>query len=315
MKLIRGLINLQSQPSACVATIGNFDGVHLGHRAIVERLIKKAKQLGLPSCVLVFEPHPKEFFMGDQCPPRLSCFREKYQQLSQLGIDKLVVLQFNQALREMDAADFVNDILIEKLKIKHLVVGDDFRFGHRRQGNFQLLERMASGQYTLEPTHSILVDGERVSSTLIRQKLASGELEFAEKMLGRRYSMSGKVGYGQQLGRTLNFPTANVAIKRRRIPLSGVFLVKCRWLQEGVEQQAWGAANCGSRPTVDGNNYRLEVHLLGVSPTLYGIELSVDFLASIRAEQKFAGIDELKAQIAKDISQAKALIQKVDISR
>lgn len=312
MELIRGLINLQQQAVGCVATIGNFDGVHLGHRAIVQQVINKAGQLGLPSCVLLFEPHPKEFFLAKSAPARLSCFSEKYHQLKSLGVDKLLVLQFNQSIREMDAVSFVNQILIKKLKISHLVVGDDFHFGHKRQGNFQLLEKMAAGQYTLEPTPSVMVNGNRVSSTLVRNALAGNELASVENMLGRRYSMSGKVGFGQQLGRTIGFPTANVAIKRKVVALRGVFLVSCQWQEQGKIQRKWGVANCGLRPTVDGENYRLEVHLLGVSQSLYGIELTVDFYSQIRAEKKFSGIDQLKAQIQQDLNQAKQQITTIE---
>ncbi|MCW8879177.1 MAG: bifunctional riboflavin kinase/FAD synthetase [Kangiellaceae bacterium] len=309
MQLVRGLINLQHQEQGCVATIGNFDGVHLGHRAIVDKVLQKSREMGLPSCVLLFEPHPKEFFMGENCPPRLTCFKEKYQKLLNLGIDKLVVLQFNQALRNMPAADFVEDILISKLKIKHLVVGDDFHFGHKRQGNFQLLEQMSARQYTLEPTPSVVVDGQRVSSTLIRELIASNKLKQASRLLKAEVSMSGRVGYGQQLGRTIQFPTANIAIKRRNIPVNGVYLVKCHWQEDGKRKSAWGAANCGARPTVDGKNYRVEVHLLGVSPSLYGIELAVEFLAFVREEQKFSGVEELRAQIQRDVVYINQLIK------
>ena len=246
--------------------------------------------------------------MGESCPPRLTCFREKYALLKSLGLDKLVVLQFNQSLRNMEAIAFVQDILIERLQVKHLVVGDDFHFGHQRKGNFQLLEQMSSGQYTLEPTQSVLVNGERVSSTLVRKSLAHGDLEKASKLLNRRYSISGKVGFGQQLGRTINFPTANVAIKRKRAALQGVFLVKCHWKNNEKECAAWGAANCGLRPTVDGKHYRLEVHLLGINPELYGIELTVQFWASIRRERKFADVAELRHQIHQDVILAEKLI-------
>lgn len=309
MKLIRGLINLQQQSLACVATIGNFDGVHLGHQAIVKRVISKAQSLGLPSCVLLFEPHPNEFFMGNDCPARLTCFREKYNHLKALGVDKLVVLQFNKTLSQMNAENFVTDILIEKLAIKHLVIGDDFHFGHKRMGNYQLLEDMGVGQYTLEPTSSVLVDNERVSSTLVREMLALSETGRVYNLLGRRYSVAGKVGYGDQLGREIGFPTANVAIKRKKMPLKGVFLVKANWCVAGKSHQSWGVANSGIRPTVDGNNYRLEVHLLGVSAELYGIELVVDFYAQIRTEKKFSGLDELKQQINLDIQAAEKLIE------
>ncbi len=309
MELIRGLANLQQQITACVATIGNFDGIHLGHSAIVRRVIDKANELGLSSYVLLFEPHPKEFFLKDKCPPRLTCFREKYSQLETIGIDKLIVLQFNQSIREMKAQDFIDAILIDKLRVRHLVVGDDFHFGHKRQGNFKLLEEKAGKQYSLEPTPSVVINKERVSSTLIRDALAGRQLKKAEKMLGRRYSMTGRVGYGNQLGRQLNFPTANVAVKRKKIPLSGVFLVKCYWSVSGVMSSAWGAANCGSRPTVDGHVEKLEVHLLGVNQDLYGIDLTVEFWDFIREEQKFNDVTALKLQISKDIVRAEHLIQ------
>ncbi len=312
MKLIRGLINLHEQITPCVATIGNFDGVHLGHQAIVARVITTAQMLNIPSCVLLFEPHPKEFFMGDNCPARLTCFKQKYEHLESLGIDMLIVLQFNQALRQMEAVDFVNDIIIQRLKVKHLVVGDDFHFGHKRLGNFQLLEQMSGGQYTLEPTSSVLIDNLRVSSTQIRDALAQHQLDKAKRMLGRRFSMKGKVGYGQQLGQTIGFPTANVAVKRKKLPFTGVFLVHVSWRIEDQVFQSWGAANCGMRPTVNGKESRLEVHLLGVSENLYGIELAVDFYAAIRQERKFADISALKHQIEKDIKVAKRLIQQFE---
>ncbi|MET1253534.1 bifunctional riboflavin kinase/FAD synthetase [Aliikangiella maris] len=308
MELVRGLINLQKQSTGCVATIGNFDGIHLGHQAIIERVIVKAKSLGLPACVLVFEPHPKEFFMGENCPPRLTCFREKYHRLNLLGVDKLVVLQFNQTIRQMKARDFVLHILLDRLQVKHLVIGDDFQFGHQRQGNYQLLCEMAQPHYTLEPTPSIVIDHERVSSTLIRQALANNEFAKVSRLLGREYTISGRVGYGQQIGRTIGFPTANVAVKRKKIALTGVFLVKCIWQQDGKDKVAWGAANCGKRPTVNGCTERLEVHLFGVSQELYGIELAVEFKAQIRQEIKFNSLTELQAQIKQDINQANQLI-------
>lgn len=308
MELIRGLVNLQQQLTACVATIGNFDGVHLGHRAIIRRVVDKAAALNLPSCVLLFEPHPKEFFLKQVCPPRLTCFREKYEQLKTLGIDKLVVLPFNQLMCDMKAEDFVHTILINKLKVNHLVVGDDFHFGYKRQGNFELLKEMSVDYFSLEPTPSVLMNGERVSSTLIRNALTDRALSKVELMLKRRYSMTGRVGYGEQLGRRIGFPTANVAVKRKKSPLRGVFLVKSSWLSNGILRSAWGAANCGSRPTVSGHIEKLEVHLLGVCEDLYGIELSTEFLAFIREEKKFMDIEALKLQIRKDIACAKKLI-------
>ena len=303
MQFIRGLINLKIQPKSCVATIGNFDGVHLGHQAIIAQLVEQAKRLKLPAYVIVFEPHPKEFFLAENCPARLTCLREKYQQLKTLGVDCLVVLPFNSSMRQMRADDFVTQILIGKLKVKHLVVGDDFHFGRDRQGNFQLLEAMAENYYTVEPTTSVMVEQQRVSSTLIRELLFKNKLDEVQALLGRRFSMTGKVGYGKQIGRQIGFATANVAVKRRKMPVKGVYLAKCYWQKGGIAHSAWGAANCGTKPTVDGKNQSLEVHLMGVSPDLYGVELQVVFYQWVRAEKSFADLDELKQQINHDIAE------------
>ncbi len=321
MQLIRGLINLNHQADACVATIGNFDGVHIGHQAIIKKVIQQAKQSNHQSCVILFEPHPKEVFLADNCPARITNFTEKYLQLSALGVDKLLVLKFNQALCQMQATDFIQKVLIEQLRIQHLVVGDDFQFGYKRQGNYQLLKSYGNGHYTVEPTPTVIVKDEgenaqehRASSTLVRQALAENNLIFANKLLTRRYAMTGKVGYGQQLGRKIGFPTANIALNRRKPTMSGVFLVRAKWTERGGRKShriraCWGVANCGSRPTVSGKDYRLEVHLLGVSEDLYGIELKVDFYAFIREEQKFDGVESLTEQIKKDVAKAEKMVE------
>lgn len=321
MQLIRGLINLNHQADACVATIGNFDGVHLGHRAIIKRVIEHARKSGHQSCVILFEPHPKEFFMGDKCPARITNFTEKYLQLKALGVDKLLLLKFNQSLCQMHASDFIQKVLIDQLRIQHLVVGDDFQFGYQRKGNYELLRSQGKGHYTVEPTPSVFVNDpniggqkHRASSTLVRKALVDNDLAFAEILLERRYTMTGKVGYGQQLGRQIGFPTANIALNRRKPTLAGVYLVKAHWRDNshGEEiQYCWGVANCGSRPTVDGQNYRLEVHLLGVSPSLYGIELEIEFHVFLRGEKKFDGVNALSEQIKLDVKQAEKLIGKI----
>ncbi|MEP1743653.1 MAG: bifunctional riboflavin kinase/FAD synthetase [Kangiellaceae bacterium] len=322
MQLIRGLINLNHQADSCVATIGNFDGVHLGHQAIIKKVIQHAKQSNHQSCVIVFEPHPKEVFMGDNSPARITNFTEKYLQLAALGVDKLLVLKFNKALCQMQATDFIQTVLIEHLRIKHLVVGDDFQFGYKRQGNYQLLKDYGEGYYTVEPTPTVLVKDEqgdaqqyRASSTLVRKALADNNLAFANMLLTRRYAMTGKVGYGQQLGRTIGFPTANIALNRRKPTLSGVYLVRAKWtevLEDGTHRirACWGVANCGSRPTVKGKDYRLEVYLLDVKPELYGVELKAEFYAHIRNEQKFDSVELLKQQITSDVESARRLIAK-----
>jgi len=318
MQLIRGLINLNHQADECVATIGNFDGVHIGHRAIVKRVIERAKKSNHQSCVILFEPHPKEVFMGDNCPARITNFSEKYAQLKALGVDKLLLLKFNQSLRQMKAVEFIQKVLIEQLRISHLVVGDDFQFGYQRQGNYQLLRNEGKGHYTVEPTPSIFVQEPenknkklRASSTLVRKAFSENRLDFVETLLERRYSMTGKVGYGRQLGRQIGFPTANIALNRRKPAIDGVYLVKGSWQKNDKQCESWGVANCGSRPTVDGSSYKLEVHLLGVSSQLYGIELAIEFVAFLRPEKKFNGVQALTEQIKQDVKQAEELITQI----
>lgn len=321
MQLIRGLINLNHQADECVATIGNFDGIHLGHRAIIRKVIEQAKQSNHQSCVILFEPHPKEVFMGTECPARITNFSEKYAQLEALGIDKLLVLRFNKNLCRMHADDFIKTVLIEQLRISHLVVGDDFQFGYKRQGNYQLLRSRGEGHYTVEPTPTLLIENpldngnqHRVSSTLVRQALASNRLDFAKTLLDRHYSMKGKVGYGKQLGRTIGFPTANIALKRKKPSLAGVYLVKAEWIipgSNGRMQSQWGVANCGFRPTVEGDNFKLEVYLLGVDINLYGTELQVEFYQFLRGEMKFEDVESLTKQITNDVKIAVSLIEKV----
>lgn len=330
MQLIRGLINLNHQADDCVATIGNFDGVHLGHRAIIQRVTAHAQSYGHKSCVIVFEPHPKEVFLGMDSPARVMSFTEKFETLSKLGVDKLLVLKFNKALCEMPARDFIQTVLVDHLRIKHLVVGDDFQFGYKRQGNYELLKSYGKGLYTVEPTPSILVsvplefDGnntekkrpnkvqERVSSTLVRKALAENRFHLASTLLTQPYRISGKVVYGKQLGQTIGFPTANIALSRKKPAVTGVFLVEVTWKNDltGNMQVYFGVANCGLRPTVEGSKYRLEVHLLDYQgdTLLYGLKLNIKFEAFVRKEQKFESIQALKEQIAKDVSSARRLI-------
>lgn len=318
MKLIRGLHNLQ-YPSAsgvaskgsvqalladgCVATIGNFDGVHLGHQAILAQVKVKAAALGVPSVVVVFEPQPREYFGGDQAPPRLMRFREKLVALREQGVDILVCLQFNQRLRSLTAEQFVHQVLMDGLRVRHLVVGDDFRFGCDRAGDFHLLERMGRETgFSVEHTRTFEIDGERVSSTRIRQALAACDFEGVRRMLGRPYYMSGRVIHGAKLGRQLGVPTANIALGRRRLPLTGVFAVEV--LMEG-EAPLPAVANVGIRPSVNGVKPLLEVHLLDFSRSIYGVRLQVVFRAKLRDEQRFPSLDALKAQIEQDIQAAR----------
>jgi riboflavin kinase / FMN adenylyltransferase len=303
-EFIRGLHNLRPAHRGCVATIGSFDGVHLGHQAILHQLIETARQRQLPTVAIVFEPQPHEFFSAEKAPARLMRLREKVNALWAAGVDRVVCLHFNQQMRSLSAEDFIQRVLVYGLDIKHLVVGDDFRFGCDRRGDFALLQ--SKGQelgFSVSDTHTLEMDGARVSSTRIRQLLEAGDFAEAAKLLGKEYSIHGRVVYGKQLGRQLGVPTANVDLRRYRSPLHGVFAVTVTFVDGEVVQ---GVANIGVRPTVDGSKKPLlEVHLFEFSRSIYGAVIDVIFKRKLRDEQKFASLDELKAQLQTDIAQAR----------
>lgn len=300
MQLVRGLHNLRPRHRGCVATIGNFDGVHRGHQAILKRLRERAAELGLPSCVVIFEPQPREFFAPDKAPARLTRLREKLCLLSEQGVDLVLCLAFNRRLRELSAAEFVHATLVEGLGVRHLEVGDDFRFGCDRAGDFNfLLKAGAAEGFSVEAATTIEVDGERVSSTRLRQVMAEGDLQLAQRLLGRPFSLTGRVMHGQKLGRRLGAATANIQLKRRSTPLSGVFTVST----EVDGQVRLGVANIGMRPTVESDGKpHLEVHLPDYQGDLYGRLLCVTFHKKLRDEQRFASLEALKAAIDADIA-------------
>lgn len=305
MELIRGQHNLRPHHRGCVATIGNFDGVHLGHQTILAQLTEQAARLRLPRLVITFEPQPQEFFAGPTASPaRLMRLREKLQALDGLGIERTLCLEFDQRLATMPAQTFIETLLVEGLGIRYLVVGDDFRFGHRRAGDFALL--VEAGQrygFEVADNHSYILDGERVSSTRIRQALSQGDLELAARLLGRPYDMCGRVAHGDQRGRTIGFPTTNIHLHRRVTPVYGVYAV----LLSGPELRPWpGIANVGRRPTVQGVREQLEVHLLDYRGDLYGRHVKVDFLHYLRPEQRFESLDALRQQIQRDEQAARA---------
>ena len=303
VRIIRGVHNIQPRDRGCVATIGNFDGVHPGHAMILERLLAHARQEKRPACVLTFEPHPQEFFAQDLTLSRLSRFGAKATLLAQQGIEQILVLRFNKKLMALAAKDFIKNILVDGIGVKHLVVGDDFRFGKDRAGDAELLRSLGKTfGYTVNETDTHREDQERVSSTLLRQLLANGEIAQANQVLGREYSISGKVRRGDQLARSLGFPTANIALGKWNPPLRGVFAVHCQH-QAQIYQ---GVANLGVRPTVDGKRLVLEVHVFNFSGDLYDKKLQVSFLKKLRAETAFPSISLLKQQISQDIADAKA---------
>lgn len=303
MELIRGIHNLAPQHRGCVLTIGNFDGVHQGHQVVLDQLKEKAKQLALPSCVMIFEPQPLEYFAGARAPARLSLFRDKYEQLRLLGIDRLLCVRFSGELAALPAEQFIEQLLVAKLAVQHLVVGDDFRFGQARQGDFALLQAAGlTHGFSVASTMSVQLAQQRVSSTLVREALRDGRLADAAFMLGRPYQIRGRVAHGDKLGRTIGFPTANVALKRQVSPVGGVFAVEV--ICSGNTYQ--GVANVGARPTINGHEARLEVHLFDFSGDIYGQHVSVQLHHKIREEQKFASFDALKEQIQQDVLAARA---------
>lgn len=303
MELIRGLHNLTERHRGCVATIGNFDGVHRGHQAILCQLRHRAQALGLPVTVVIFEPQPREYFAGDQAPPRLTRLRDKARLLAEYGAERIVCLPFNEALRSLTANEFIDRVLVDGLGVRHLVVGDDFRFGCDRRGDFALLREAGERKgFAVEHTHTFVLDDERVSSSRVRTLLASGNFFQAARMLGRPYRMGGRVVADQRLGRTIGTPTANVPLLPGPMALRGVYAVVTR-LADG--RCLPGVANIGWRPTVGSRRPVLEVHLFDVEIDLYGQCIDVLPCARLRGELTFDGLEALKRQIRADQSCAR----------
>lgn len=309
MRLIRGLCHLEPLYQGCVLTIGNFDGLHLGHQAVIDKLADRGKTLKLPSVVMTFEPQPLEYFLQQNTPSRLTRLREKVIEFNKLPVDYLIIAKFNRAFADCDAEQFIQDILLEKLHVKHLVIGDDFHFGKARRGNFALLQAQGlTHGFTVENTSSHYVHGLRVSSTLIRDALNAGNVKLAASFLGHDYAICGRVVHGDKRGRVLGFPTANIQLFRKNAPISGVFAVTMTGVAD-LELQ--GIANVGTRPTFDGSsNVVLEVHLFDFNQDLYGRYVTVHFKQKIRAEQQFASFNDLKAQIDKDVMEVKQFFAK-----
>jgi riboflavin kinase/FMN adenylyltransferase len=304
LELIRGLHNLRERHRGCVATIGAFDGVHRGHQAVIGEVISRARAAGLPSTVIVFEPLPREYFAPLQAPPRLMSFREKVPVLRALGIDYLLRIQFDKRFAAVRATDFIRDVWVEGLGARHLVVGDDVHFGYGREGNIEMLREWGTRfGFSVGATSTVALQGERVSSTRLRALLSEGDFGAAERLLGRPYSMAGKVVVGKRLGATIGVPTANLELRRLRAPLAGVYAVEVRGLGP---RPLPGVANVGTRPTVDdGTKANLEVHILDFGQNIYRRSIDVVFRKRIREERRFGSLDELKARIAVDIGVAR----------
>ena len=308
MQLVRGIHNIQPSDNGCVLTIGNFDGVHKGHQRVISALVAKAKKLQCIAAVLVFEPQPQEVFAPSSAPARLCRLRDKYALLADLGVQRLICVNFNLEFANQSAAQFIEHLLVKKLGIKHLIVGDDFHFGKNRTGDFAML--LEAGKYfgfEVTDTASCKMKNCRVSSTAIREALAQGNLSEAENMLGRPYSIIGKVFHGDKRGRQLGFPTANVLLKRRISPLNGVFAVRIK-TKQGVFN---GVANIGARPTVNGVRQQLEVNIFNFNEDLYGQCIEVITIKQLRHVMKFDSLDALTAQIKLDSEQAKHVLENI----
>jgi len=311
MQVIRGLHNCRTEHQNGVLTIGNFDGLHLGHQKILEQLHAQADRLGTHGCLMTFEPLPREYFSKGSIASRLMNRSEKIRVLKgfdpAIQPDFLLFLNFNTALASMSATEFIEKILIDILKVKAVIIGDDFRFGCDRQGDFSMLQSYGKSHgFSVINIESHLVENQRVSSTLIRQALIDGKLADADKMLGRPYTICGHINHGEKRGRTIGFPTANIHLRRSETPLRGVYSVTMHSPKYG---DIVGIANIGFRPTVDGKHVQLEVHLFDFDESIYGEHICVSFQHKIRDEKKFDSFEDLKQQILIDCGQAKKLLE------
>jgi len=309
MELVRGLHNISQRRRGCVLTVGNYDGVHLGHQQMIGVLKTRAAELHSAATVLVFEPSSKEFIDPDGAPPRLTRWREKFLALAAYGVERLVTLRFDDCMRAMTPQSFV-ELIVERLGTRHIVVGHDFRYGSKAGGTIESL-RIAGQTHGIgvEEVAPFVSDGVRVSSTVVRERLALGDYPGAARLLGRPYRMSGRVVHGRRLGRTLGFPTANLRLMRRKSPVWGILAV---WAYGIDSSPLPGVASLGTRPTVNGVEPLLEVHLFDFSGDLYGREIEVEFVAKLRDEIKFDSLDAMIVQMKVDGAMARDLLAKVD---
>jgi riboflavin kinase/FMN adenylyltransferase len=298
----------------CVATIGAFDGLHIGHRRILERLLVVAARAGLPALVFSFEPTPKEYFSRGTPPARLMSFREKYAALDELGIDFFLCPRFDARLAGLEPDPFIDKLLVDLLGVKHVVVGDDFRFARQRTGHYAHLARGGVRHgFDVEEVASVIDAGQRVSSTVVRRALAASDFERVRRLLGRNYRMSGKVIHGKSLGRRLGMPTANIKLNRKLSPLQGIFAVRVAGVAPGPDGRDWrdGVASIGTRPAVGGTEPLLEVHIFDFDRDIYGARLQVEFCAKLRDEEDFPTLDDLKRQMFVDAEQARLLLARL----
>lgn len=306
MQLIRGLHNLRDASRGCVLSIGNYDGVHLGHQALLAQLRQHSAETGLPATVLTFEPTPREYFAPAQAPRRVLTLRDKLAALAAHGVQRVVIARFDARLAACSAEAFISDVIARDLGAKVLVIGDDFRFGTGRRGDFAMLQQQAAAQgYQLVQAPTLITDSVRCSSTALRAALAAGELEAAQRLLGRRFTISGRVRHGKKLARELGMPTANLPMRRLPPLPFGVYAVRAT--VPGLFDGCPGVASLGVRPAVGTTPCLLEVHLFADNPDLYGHEMCVEFLRFEREEKNFASIEALKQQMHLDAERVKTL--------
>ena len=307
MQLLRGLANCHPDRRGVAVAIGNFDGVHLGHQALVQTAAARAADSGARVAALTFEPHPREYLEPASSPPRLMRLMEKCMALDALGVEQLMVLRFNAALRAQTAAGFVEEVLVRGLAARHVIVGEGFRFGAGREGTVAtLIEAGPSAGFEVVTVPSVIEDGERVSSTRVREALAAGHLDAAARLLGRHFRLGGRGIRGQRLGRELGYPTANLRLHRRVLPLGGIFAVRVHGIPGRTA--AAGVASLGTRPTVGGVEPLLEAHVFDYAGDLYGKRLGVDFVAKLRDEEKFSSLEDLIEQMHADAARAREIL-------
>ncbi|MFA9461830.1 bifunctional riboflavin kinase/FAD synthetase [Thiohalorhabdus methylotrophus] len=303
MELIRGTQSLKPHHRRCVATIGNFDGVHRGHARLLDRARERADALGVPACVVTFEPHSKEFFAPEQAPARLTDLRGKVAVLREHGVDRVLVLPFNRALASLKPEAFMDRVLVDGLGVRHVVVGHDFVFGKGAKGSIADLRRHGGQRgFAAEEIPEYREDGRAVGSTAIRKALAEGDLDEAARLLGRPYSLCGRVIHGDQIGRDLGFPTLNLHMHHRRLPVEGVFAGR---IHGGGLHGHPAAVSVGTRPAIKGIDVRVEAHLLDFQGDLYGARVELVFERFLREEWNFPDLDSLKAQIDADVRESR----------
>lgn len=308
MKIIRDIHDIKDHP-ACVVSIGNYDGLHLGHQSIIKQLIEYSTKTGLPGVVITFEPYPMEYFSPETAPARLTDFRQKIEMFDAMQVDHIICLRFNHSLASMTARTFVEELLVKKINIRGLIVGNDFRFGNNREGNIELLKEMSDKSgFELIPADTFHYNGTRVSSSLVRGHLAIGDFDLVRELLGQAYQIDGTVIHGDKRGRELGHPTANLACNRVNYPLSGVYVVRVHGLNEAVYD---GVANIGTRPVFNGEKMLLETHIFNFNQEIYGKRISVEFCKKLRDEQQFHSVETLGKQIANDVNKARDYFEKL----